>query len=113
MILSLIFAFVAGALLFSTIVFSRKYKKAKASYDSLYQYVRERQKKTRRIKVEVASSYDPDMLSQQETNLIRWELIKQIGRKINKKSQVEFRDGVFTMEYDVIQIIKDESGKSI
>lgn len=113
MIISLITAFVAGALLFVAIIYYQKYRKLKASYDSLYQNVKERQKRTRRVKVEAPTSYDPDMLSEEEIAAIRWELIKKLTVKMQKKTRMEFIDGKYTLEFDVTKITRDESGKSI
>lgn len=73
---------------------------------------RTRQAATRRIKVIASSSYEPEELSKAELADIRWNLIKQLTHKINKKICMEYKAGVYMMEFDVTQI-KDESRKSI
>lgn len=71
-----------------------------------------RQAATRRIKVIASSSYEPEELSKKELSDIRWNLIKQLTHKINKKCQMEYKAGVYILEFEVTQI-KDESRKSI
>ena len=88
------------------------YIELRDEYFVLRDMERDRQAATRRIKVSASSSYEPEDLSKAELADIRWNLIKQLTHKINKKICMEYKAGVYIMEFDVTQI-KDESRKSI
>lgn len=101
-----------GSAIYVTLRFYNMYVDMKLECEVLKDKERTHQAATRRIKVIASSSYEPEELSKAELADIRWNLIKQLTHKINKKICMEYKAGVYMMEFDVTQI-KDESRKSI